>query len=123
MPQDTVLIQLSKKDLDSFVECWNSHRFRSSTRDTILGILDDLYSFPEIIGAKNLLLPIDRENIEEMDRFLDDNISFGIYNMEESFMEYCEYIDQYEDQTLPQDLVTAKSLIISIPSYGQDTYS
>ena len=81
------------------------------------------YSFPEIIGAKNMLLLIDREDIEEMDRFLEDNIKFGIDDMEERFIEYCEYIRQYEDEALPQDWVTAKSLFMSILSYGQDTWS
>ena len=59
-----------QKDLDSVAECWNSHRIRPSATDTILGIPDELYSFPEIIGAKNMLLPIHREDIKEMDRFL-----------------------------------------------------
>ena len=97
-----------QKDLDSVVECWNSHRIRPSGRDTIPGISDELYSFPEIIGANNMLLPIDREDIEEMDGFLDDNISFGIDDMEERFVEYCKYIRQYEDQVLPQNWFTAK---------------
>ena len=55
-----------------------------------------------------MLLPIDREDIEEMDGFLDDNISFGIDDMEERFVEYCKYIRQYEDQVLPQNWFTAK---------------
>ena len=59
-----------QKDLDSVAECWNSHQIRPFGRDTILGIPDELYSFPEIIGAKNMLLPIHREDIKEMDRFL-----------------------------------------------------
>ena len=41
--------------------------------------------------------------------------------MEEYFVGYCEYISQYEDQALPQDWVTAKSLFMSILWYGQDT--
>ena len=113
--------RIIQKDLDSVAECWNSHRIRPSGRDTIPGIPDELYGFPEIIGAKNMLLPIDREDIEEMDMFLDDNISFGIDDMEKRFIEYCEYIRQYEDEALSQDWVTAKSLFMSILSYGQDT--
>ena len=56
-----------------------------------------------------------------MDRYLDGNISFGIDDMEELFVEYCEYIRQYEDQALPQYWVTAKSLFMSVLLYGQDT--
>ena len=67
-----------------------------------------------------MLQPIDREDIEEMDRFLDDNISFGIDDMEEPSIEYCKYIRQYENEALPQDWVTVKSLFMSILSYGQD---
>ena len=68
-----------------------------------------------------MLLSIDREDIEEMDRFLDGNISFGIDDMEERFLEYCEYISQYEHLALPQNWVTAKCLFLSFLSYGQDT--
>ena len=112
---------INQKDLDSVAECWNSHQIRPSFRGTIPGIPGELYSFLEIIGAKNMILPIHREDIEDMDRFLDGNISFRIDDMEERFVEYCEYIRQYEDQALPQDWVTAKSLFMSILSYGQDT--
>ena len=68
-----------------------------------------------------MLLPIDREDIEEIDRFLDDNISFGINDIVERFVEYCEYIRQYENQALPQDWVTGESLFISLLTYGQGT--
>ena len=68
-----------------------------------------------------MLLSIDREDIEEMDRYLDGNISFGIDDMEELFVEYCKYIRQYEDQALPQYWVTAKVLFMSVLLYGQDT--
>ena len=74
---------ISQKDLNSVAECWNSHWIRLSGRGTIPGFSDELYSLSEIIGAKNVLLSIYRENIEEMDRFLDINISFGIDGMEE----------------------------------------
>lgn len=53
-------------------------------------ILDELYSFPEVGGAENMLGPIDHEDIEEIDRLLDDNVSFGIGNMEERFIEHCK---------------------------------
>ena len=68
-----------------------------------------------------MLLSIDREDIEEMDRYLDGNLSFGIDDMEELLVEYCKYIRQYEDQALPQYWVTAKSLFMSVLLYGQDT--
>ena len=68
-----------------------------------------------------MLLSIDREDTEEMDRFLDGNISFGIDDMEERFVEYCEYISQYEDLALPQNWVTTKSLFMSVLLYAQDT--
>ena len=45
-----------------------------------------------------MLGPIDREDIEEIDRLLDDNVSFGIGNMEERFTEHCKQIRKYEDQ-------------------------
>ena len=112
---------ITQKDLNSVAECWNSDRIQPSSRGTIPSIPDELYSFPEITGAKNMLQPIDRKVIEEMDRFFDDNISFGIDGMGERFIEYCEYIRQYEDEVLPQDWVTVKSLFMSILSYGQDT--
>ena len=76
-------VPINQKDLNSVAECWNSHRIRRSGRGTIPGFSDELYSLPEIIGAKNVLLSIYRENIEEMDRLLDGNISFGIDGMEE----------------------------------------
>ena len=78
-----------QKDLDSVVKCWNSHRIRPFGRDTIAGIPDELYSFPDIISAKNMLQPIDREDTKEMERFLEDNISFGIDDIEQRFLEYC----------------------------------
>ena len=56
-----------------------------------------------------------------MDRFLDGDIGFGIDDVEERFAEYCQYICQYEDQALPQNWVTTKSLFMLILSYGQDT--
>lgn len=109
-----------QKDLDPAAECWNSHRIRPSGRDTIPGIPVLLYSLPEIIGAKNMLLPIDREDIEDMDRFLKGNISFGIDDMEKPFVEYCEYMrTQYENQAFPHDWITAKSLFMLILSYGK----
>ena len=37
-----------------------------------------------------MLEPIDRKDIEEIDRILDDNVSFGIGDMEEHFIEHCE---------------------------------
>ena len=55
-----------QKDLDSVAERWNSHRVRPSRRDTIPGILDELYSFSDFIGAKNMFLPNDRKYIEEI---------------------------------------------------------
>ena len=36
---------LLQKDLDSVVQCWNTHRIRPSGRDTIPGIPDELYFF------------------------------------------------------------------------------
>ena len=49
-----------------------------------------------------------------------DNVSFGIVNMEECFIEHCEYIRQYKDQAFSQNWFTAKSLLMSILSHGQD---
>ena len=55
-----------QKDLDSVAERWHSHRVRPSRRDTIPGVLDELYSFSDFIGAKNMFLPNDRKYIEEI---------------------------------------------------------
>ena len=60
---------------------------------------------------------------EEIDRLLDNNLSFGIGNMEECSIEHCEYIRQYEDQAFSLDWFTAKYLLMSILSHGQDTKS
>ena len=71
-----------KKDLDSVTRCWNSHQNFHYSRETIAGIPDE-YSFLKISGANNMLLLFNSENIEEMDMFLDDNINFGIDDMDE----------------------------------------
>ena len=41
---------LLQKDLDSVAECWNTRRICSSGRDTIPGIPDEFYLFPEENG-------------------------------------------------------------------------
>ena len=53
-----------QNDLDYVKEQWNTRRIRDSKHDTILGILDGLYHFPEKNGGiENLGITISAQQI------------------------------------------------------------
>ena len=66
---------LLQKDLDSVAECWNAQHICSSRRDTIPGIPDELYFFPEETGGQNMLQTVNQVDIREMEEFLQDCIN------------------------------------------------
>lgn len=55
----------------------------------------------EILFQLDMIVPDDWENIEEIKRFLEDNLSYGTDYNEEHFLEYCKYNRQYEDKEYP----------------------
>ena len=59
-----------QKDLDSVFECWNTDRIRPSGRDTIPGIPDELYFFPEETGGKDMLQAVNQDDVHKMEEFL-----------------------------------------------------
>ena len=54
----------------------------------------------EILFQLDMIVPDDWENIEEIKRFLEDNLSYG-HDYNEQFLEYCKYNRQYEDKEYP----------------------
>ena len=93
---------LLQKDQDSVFECWNTHRIRPSGRDTIPGIPDELYFFPEETGGQNMLQAVNQEDVDEMEEFLQNCINNYITDTD-CFTDYCKYIRRFEELDIPKD--------------------
>ena len=93
---------LLQKDLDSVFECWNTDRIRPSGRDTIPGIPDELYFFPEETGGKDMLQAVNQDDVNEMEEFLQYCINNDITDTD-CFTDYCEYIRRFEELDVPKD--------------------
>jgi hypothetical protein len=85
-----------QNDLNYVKEQWNTHRIRDSKHDTIPGIPDELYYFPEKKGGiDNLCLPVPAEQIQ----FVQENLLQ--FEEEENIMqEYFNHI--FETSRLQQ---------------------
>ena len=104
---------LLQKDLDSVAEFWNTQRIRSSGRDAISGIPDELYFFPEETRGQNMLQTVNQVDIEGMVEFLQDCVNNDMTEPH-CFIDYCEYIRHFEELDITKDWNTAKSLFTSI---------
>ena len=77
-----------QSDLDFVKEHWNTHRICNSKHDTIPGIPDELYYFPERKrGEKNLALPIPSQQVQFV------QVNLLEYDEDENIVEdYFKYI-------------------------------
>jgi len=80
--------ELIQKDLDSVVECWNSHVIRPSSTETVSGIPDELYYFPEHTDAENRKLNANGRDLQEVRDYVE---SGTVINNDEICFEYCIY--------------------------------
>ncbi len=65
-----VFSDVIQNDLDYVKEQWNTHRIRDSKHDTIPGIPDELFYFPEKKGGAENCLSISAEQIQ----FVQENL-------------------------------------------------
>ena len=98
------------------LQCWNTHCIYPSRRDTIPGIPDELYFFPEETGGHNMQA-VNQHDIDEMEDFLQDFLNNDMADTD-CFTDYCEYIHRFEELDIPKDWNSAKSLFSTIIFYA-----
>ena len=103
------------------LQCWNTHSIHPSRRDTIPGISDELYFFPEETGGHDMQA-VNQHDIDEMEEFLQDILNNDMADTD-CFTDYCEYIHRFEELDIPKDWNTVKSLFSTIIFYAYTAWS
>ena len=103
------------------LQCWNTHCIYPSRRDTIPGIPDELYFFPEETGGHNMQA-VNQHDIDKMEEFLQDFLNNDMADTD-CFTDYCEYIYRFEELDIPKDWNSAKSLFSMIIFYAYTAWS
>ncbi|XP_028408713.1 uncharacterized protein LOC114531276 [Dendronephthya gigantea] len=106
-----------QKDLDYVKEQWNTHRIRNSRHDTIAGIPDELYYFPEKSGGEeNLAMPVADDHI----RFVEENLVH--FDEEENITkQYFEHIFENSGLHQPTNWQEAEQLYITLMAVANGT--
>ena len=106
-----------QKDLDYIKEQWNTHRIRDSKHETIPGIPDELYCFPEKSGGvENLAMPVADDQIQ----YVEDNLL--LFNEEQNVVkQYFEHIFENSGLHQPTHWQEAEQLYFTLMTIANGT--
>lgn len=103
--------------LDEVTEHWNSHLIRKSRYDTVSGIPDELFHFPEKFEGESRLKLCDSDDLDEMDELIsgDDHENED----ENNYYEYFNYLIDFLRMSQPENFHSAKHLYTVMLSHAE----